>query len=135
MQREGGEAHVQATFLDAVGSVPGCFVLRINVLTTRMPSGAWVRSAPDGTPDVLLTLQGQSCAVECKRPKGGRVSEAQTRWRTAFVAAGGVWMRCNNATETVAQLAGLASGETKAALVDALARLKEDSQLQGDCHE
>ncbi len=125
MQRE---AHVQAQFLGAIGTIPGIHCYRINVLKAKMPSGAWVTSAPDGTPDVLMTMQSLSVAVECKRPHGGRVSDAQNVWRKAHVAAGGVWLRCNDARETVLQLAGLATGETKAALHEAASRLQAGGQ-------
>lgn len=41
-----------------------------------------------GIPDRLVVLDGRVVLVECKRPRGGRLSAHQVWWRSACAAQG-----------------------------------------------
>jgi hypothetical protein len=52
-------------------------------------------------------MAGRAIAIEVKSPTG-RQSERQRRWQAAHEAAGGVYLLCRDAGETVRDLATLA---------------------------
>jgi hypothetical protein len=43
-----------------------------------------------GIPDRMTVVQGRVCFIEMKRPKGGRVAEAQTHIARRIAGAGGL---------------------------------------------
>jgi len=56
--------------------------------TTKQSYRAMPQFARNGVPDIILVRDGQFIGLEVKRP-GGRLSEAQERFRDELVAAGG----------------------------------------------
>ena len=102
------EAQTQRDLLAALGPVPGLHVERTNTgVATDIRTGRSIRFGTPGAPDIRVTLAGRAVAIEVKSPTG-RQSERQRRWQAAHEAAGGVYLLCRDAGETVAALAALA---------------------------
>ena len=116
-------------FLAAVGAIPGIHAQRVHVLKARLPSGAWLTSTTPGTPDVFVCVNGKPLFCEFKTPKGGKDEESQKVWHRAYRAAGGVVWRCTSASQAVADLAALATGETHQALLAAASNLDPTKAL------
>ena len=116
------ESETQAQILAAIGAAPGCLVERSNTGAAAARSGRVVRFGTRGAPDIRVTVQGRSVAIEVKSAVG-RLSNAQKRWRTAFELAGGVYIVARDVAWPLSVLAGLASGETRAYFASALNRL------------
>lgn len=105
-------------FLAAVGAIVGVHAQRVHVLKVCLPSGAWLTSTTPGTPDVFCIVAGNVVWLEFKTTRG-KDEDSQIVWHRAYRAAGGTVWRCTCARDTVLQLAALATGETRAALVAA----------------
>jgi hypothetical protein len=102
------EAQTQRDLLLAIGSIRGLHVERTNTgLATDTRTGRSVRFGVPGAPDVRVCMAGRAVAIEVKSPTGGQ-SERQRRWQAAHEAAGGVYLLCRDAGETVRDLAMLA---------------------------
>lgn len=64
---------------DAINAIPGCNV-------TRQPAGGYrgrTMGVPEGTPDLIGSVQGKAVALETKAP-GGKLSAAQRDWYTRY---------------------------------------------------
>lgn len=113
------ESATQHALLAAIGAVSFCLVERINTGVASDPhTGRTVRFGTPGAPDIRITLQSRAVAVEVKSERG-RQSPEQVRWQAAFEMAGGVYLLCRNASDTVRSLADLATGRTRAELLEA----------------
>lgn len=113
------ESETQRTLLAAIGSVRFCLVERMNTGVAKdINTGRVVRFGTPGGPDIRVTLQGRAVAVECKSDRG-RQSPEQVRWQAAFEMAGGVYLLCRDARKAVLDLAALATGDTRTALLAA----------------
>lgn len=77
-----------------LGSLPASDAMFIRINTgvfKAMWSAGVIRSAPNGTPDLLGVYHGRAVAIETKA-KRGRLSEAQLSFQSAWTAAGGVYL-------------------------------------------
>lgn len=56
--------------------------------------GQWIRFGHEGSGDIigLIAPSGRFLSIECKRPKGARLSAAQERHRDQVLAAGGIYI-------------------------------------------
>lgn len=123
------EAETQRTLLAAIGAVPRLLVERMNTGVAKdIKTGRVVRFGTPGGPDIRVTLQGKSVAIECKSDRG-TLSPEQRTWAKAFGLAGGEYIVCRDARQAVADLAALATGETRAALLSAASNLDLDKAL------
>lgn len=110
---EKSEAEIQAEILLRIGSMPGVQVMRINTGLFETASGHFVRSAENGTHDLLLCVQmtvqrkelirsgsmqfdlprflsfGQLVWMEVKKP-GRNLSEDQERFARVWEKAGAI---------------------------------------------
>lgn len=78
-------------YLGALAATEAMFI-RINTgVFKAMWSEGVVRSAPNGTPDLLGIYRGWPVAIETKS-KRGRQSEDQRSFQAAWTAAGGVYL-------------------------------------------
>jgi hypothetical protein len=73
---------------------------RINVTVARTV-GRFVRSAPNGHPDLHGAVAGRAVAIEVKS-KTGTQSPAQIAWQEAWEAAGGVYLISRDVDATIA---------------------------------
>lgn len=92
------EAVLQQQIRLALGMRDDIMMFRINVGTFWAMTGPKraVRSAPDGTPDLLGVILrgngiGQAFGIEVKAPKG-RQREAQVAFQTAWERRGGIYV-------------------------------------------
>jgi len=111
-------------FLAAIGAIEGVHVQRVHVIKARLPSGAWLTSTTPGTPDTFICLNGKPLFLEWKTVRG-KDEESQKVWHAAYRAAGGVVWVCRDAAKAVRDLADLATGETRTALLAAAERLTQ----------
>ena len=90
------EGEVQAAVLIAVGSLEGAHFWRNN--TGAFHDGKrLIRYGQVGSADVLGCYRGRFVAIECKARRG-RLSADQRAWRSAVVAAGGVYIVAKGAS-------------------------------------
>lgn len=71
----------------------GVLIWRNHVSVTKQESGHFARSGlATGSADLigLVPPSGRFIAIECKRPKGGRVTERQRSWLEVVRECGGV---------------------------------------------
>jgi hypothetical protein len=89
------EAVIQQNIRLALGQRDDIFMFRINVGVFRPMRGEQaraIRSAPDGTPDLLgVKAHGQAFGIEVKASKG-RQSQAQKNWQRAWEKRGGIYI-------------------------------------------
>ena len=89
------EAVIQNQIRLALGMRDDIFLFRINVGVFRPLHGDQkraIRSAPDGTPDLLGVMHpGRACAIEVKTAKGQQ-REAQKNWQKAWEKRGGIYV-------------------------------------------
>lgn len=89
------EAVIQQNIRLALGMRDDIFMFRINVGVFRPLHGDQrraIRSAPDGTPDLLgVKHPGQAFAIEVKAAKGQQ-REAQKNWQKAWEKRGGIYV-------------------------------------------
>ena len=88
------EAVLQQNIRLALGMRDDIFMFRINVGVFKPISGnaGTVRSAPDGTPDLLGVLApGKAFGIEVKTATGQQ-REAQKRWQEAWEKRGGIYV-------------------------------------------
>ena len=116
------ESETQAEILAAIGAAPECLVERSNTGAAATRSGRVVRFGTRGAPDIRVTVQGRSVAIEVKSSVG-RLSNPQKRWRIAFELAGGVYIVARDVAWPLSVLAGLSTGATRKYFVTALNRL------------
>lgn len=87
------EREVQAGVMDYLETRTDIFCWRSNT------GAAWygdffVKFGKKGAPDIhgVKAPEGRFFVVECKREKGGDLSDAQKRWRDNFVNHGGLYI-------------------------------------------
>lgn len=89
------EAVLQQQIRLALGQRDDIMMFRINVGLFRPVSGnaGVVRSAPEGTPDLLGVMgpNGKAFAIEVKAPKG-KQRTAQVAWQHAWEKRGGIYI-------------------------------------------
>lgn len=89
------EAVLQQNIRLALGMRDDIFLFRINVGVFRPidgPDKRAIRSAPEGTPDLMGVLApGRAFAIEVKAPRGTQ-REAQKRWQEAWEKRGGIYI-------------------------------------------
>lgn len=74
------------------------YVWRQNTGAFKTPKGGFFRSSHAGVSDIIgLLPNGRFLAVECKREKGGVVSEAQKNFLSQIDSNGGLAIVSNNA--------------------------------------
>lgn len=97
------ERDVQAGILAYLETRADVWCARSNTGAAHFGS-AFVKFGVSGAPDIqgLMAPHGRAMAVECKREKGGGLSEAQIRWRDNFVAFGGLYIGPARDVQTVA---------------------------------
>lgn len=85
--------------------------MRCNNSAGKAQSGQFMRSfscnghAVNGVSDIYAVKDGMSIWIECKRPSGGRVSEAQKNFLDAMNRNGAVGIVVNSVESLEAQLA------------------------------
>ena len=89
------EAVIQQKIRLALGMRDDIFMFRINVGVFRPMHGDQrraIRSAPDGTPDLLgVKAPGLAFGIEAKAAKGTQ-REAQKNWQKAWEKRGGIYI-------------------------------------------
>lgn len=89
------EAIIQQNIRLALGMRDDIFMFRINVGVFRPLHGDQkraIRSAPDGTPDLLgVKAPGQAFAIEVKTARGQQ-RDAQKAWQRAWEKRGGIYI-------------------------------------------
>lgn len=89
------EAVIQQQIRLALGMRDDIFMFRINVGVFRPMHGDQrraIRSAPDGTPDLLgVKAPGLAFGIEVKTAKGAQ-REAQKNWQKAWEKRGGIYI-------------------------------------------
>lgn len=89
------EAIIQQNIRLALGMRDDIFMFRINVGVFRPLHGDQkraIRSAPDGTPDLLgVKAPGQAFAIEVKTARGQQ-RDAQIKWQRAWEKRGGIYI-------------------------------------------
>lgn len=89
------ESVIQQKIRLALGMRDDIFMFRINVGVFRPMHGDQrraIRSAPDGTPDLLgVKMPGQAFGIEVKTAKGQQ-REAQKNWQKAWEKRGGIYI-------------------------------------------
>lgn len=87
------ESEVQAGIMAYLDIRPDVWAWRVNVGGAFL-HGFFVKFGVKGAPDIhgLQAPEGRFFVVECKREKGGGLSEDQKRWRHNFIAAGGLYI-------------------------------------------
>lgn len=99
----------------ALGCVPGVLLLRINTGVFRPIHGAQdrrIRSAPNGTPDLLGIAYAVPLAIETKSARGPQ-RKAQEDFETAWIKVGGIYILARDLDRTVAAVLGLRDAEKK----------------------
>ena len=89
------EAVIQQNIRLALGMRDDIFMFRINVGVFRPLHGDQkraIRSAPDGTPDLLgVMAPGKAFAIEVKTARGQQ-RDAQKNWQKAWEKRGGIYI-------------------------------------------
>lgn len=89
------EAVIQQNIRLALGMRDDIFMFRINVGVFRPLHGDQkraIRSAPDGTPDLLgVIAPGRAFAIEVKTGRGQQ-RDAQKNWQKAWEKRGGIYI-------------------------------------------
>lgn len=68
-------------------------------------NGRFVRFGYTGSPDIIgITKEGKFLGVECKREKGGVLSEAQKNFQKECKIRGGVYIVANSLETLVSEL-------------------------------
>lgn len=98
-----GEAEVMQEVKDII-KVTGIKLQRINVGCFKVGNN-FIRTADNGTLDFEgYDKRGRFCAIECKRPVGGRISPAQAARIADINAAGGVAFIAHSGAEALESL-------------------------------
>lgn len=104
------EAEVLRQCLDLL-ALRGVFHYRNNTgAVTREDGGRkrFVRFGARGAPDIVAIVFGRYVAIECKRPKGGRLSGDQEAFLANVAAAGGVALVVRDVADLARELDRLA---------------------------
>lgn len=80
------EYDIQAEILERLRWIPRCKVERCNTGAGR---GGKVRYGERGAPDIRITCEGRSIAIEVKRSEKEKPTKDQQKWAAEFCAAGG----------------------------------------------
>lgn len=92
-----------------LGTLPDAMFIRVNTGVYRaMWSAGVVRSAPNGTPDLLGVYRGLPIAAEAKARKGKQTKD-QMNFQAAWEASGGVYILFRSVEELAIQLQASAS--------------------------
>ena len=101
------EAVLQQNIRLALGMRDDIFMFRINVGVFRPidgPSQRVIRSAPEGTPDLMGVLApGRAFAIEVKAPRG-KQQDAQKNWQDAWEKRGGIYVLARSLEDVYAGL-------------------------------
>ena len=65
------------------------------------------RDEQAGVADLLVLWDGHAFAIECKRPVGGRQSDAQRAFQAAWERAGGWYILARDLDQVIAELGDL----------------------------
>ena len=79
------------------------FAFRVNVTKSH----TYVKSVPDGTPDILSVIKGFAVAIEVKGP-GDTQRQSQIAWQREWIAAGGLYFICTECTEEFLDIVAMA---------------------------
>jgi hypothetical protein len=82
---------------------PACLMFRLNVIVAMGKRGC-IRSAPNGSPDLIGAIQGHPVAIEIKAGKD-RLSPAQRAFRDAWQRSGGIYIVARDVDLTMCELA------------------------------
>lgn len=103
------EAVLQQEIRLALGLRDDVFLFRINVGVFKPLHGNQnraIRSAPDGTPDLLgIVSPGRGLAIEVKSAKG-KQHEAQRNWQAAWEKRGGIYILAKKVEDVLNVLDG-----------------------------
>lgn len=99
------ETPVLRDTLVAITALPGCMFWRNNTGLARTMDGRWIRFGLVGSGDIIGSCRGRAVAIETKRPKGGRYSQEQRDFATAWTLAGGLYVPATHADQALAALA------------------------------
>lgn len=92
-----------------LGALPGAMFIRVNTGVYRaLWSEGVVRSAPNGTADLIGSYIGYAVAAEAKTTKGKQTKD-QRNFQAAWEKAGGVYVLFTSVDELAAALAALRS--------------------------
>lgn len=90
---------------------PACLMFRLNVIVAAASRGGGrggvIRSAPNGSPDLIgcIGVQDRSAAVAIEVKAGNdRLSPAQRAFRSAWLAAGGIYIVARDVERTMEML-------------------------------
>ena len=75
------------------------FAFRVNVTKAH----SYVKSVPDGTPDILSVIKGFAVAIEVKGP-GDTQRQSQIDWEKEWIAAGGFYLIAEDVDVTMVLL-------------------------------
>ena len=75
------------------------FAFRVNVTKAH----SYVKSVPDGTPDILSVIKGVPVALEVKGP-GDTQRQSQIDWEKEWIAAGGFYLIAEDVDVTMVLL-------------------------------
>ena len=101
--RDVSEAEVMQEVKDVI-KLTGIKLQRINVGCFKVGNN-FIRTADNGTLDFEgYDKRGRFCAIECKRPVGGRLSDAQKLRIDDINAKGGVAFVAHSGNEAIEQL-------------------------------
>lgn len=82
---------------DLLKTIPCAYGIRTNAGQGAQINGRYIKLAEPGTSDEIWCIAGKFVAIEFKRMRGGRQSEAQKAFQARIEACGGVYLLCNTA--------------------------------------
>ena len=82
---------------DLLKKIPCAYGIRTNSGKGAKINGRYIELAERGTSDEVWCINGKFVAIEFKRMKGGRQSEAQKAFQAKIEACGGIYLLCNTA--------------------------------------
>jgi hypothetical protein len=95
------ETPVLSAVLVAVSALQEACIWRNN--TGKLPDrfGRWVSFGLIGSADIIGAVGGRPVAIETKRPRGGRFSDEQIRFASAWRRAGGLYLPARSVQEAL----------------------------------
>ena len=97
------EQQIQSAILEAVTALPGAMFYRQNSGVAFTRSGAMLRAAVPGAPDITGVYRGRAIGIEVKTPTG-RQSDVQRRFQAAWERGGGLYILARSVPDALAAL-------------------------------